>query len=107
MRILMVTNTFTPHVGGVARSIEAFVHEYRQLGHEVMVIAPEFKGMPLDEQRVIRIPSIPNFNGSDFSVRLPIPVDLHSRIDTFRPDIVHSHHPFILGNTALRLPHHY
>jgi endonuclease/exonuclease/phosphatase family metal-dependent hydrolase/glycosyltransferase involved in cell wall biosynthesis len=107
MRILMVTNTFTPHVGGVARSIEAFISEYRALGHEVMVIAPEFKGRPLDEQRVIRIPSIPNFNGSDFSVRLPVPVDLHARIDPFRPDIVHSHHPFILGNTALRLAHHY
>ncbi len=107
MKILMVTNTFTPHVGGVARSIEAFIGEYRKLGHEVMVIAPEFKGRPLEEQGVIRIPSIPNFNGSDFSVRLPIPIDLHSRIDPFRPDIVHSHHPFILGNTALRLAHHY
>src|SRR5262249_14703042 len=37
------------------------------------------------------------------SLRLPIPVALSSAIDEFRPDVVHSHHPFLLGDTALRI----
>ena len=32
MNILMLTNTFTPHVGGVARSVETFTAGYRALG---------------------------------------------------------------------------
>jgi len=48
MRILMVTNTFAPHVGGVARSVTAFTEEYRRRGHRVVVVAPEFAGMSAD-----------------------------------------------------------
>lgn len=101
MNILMVTNTFTPHVGGVAKSVAAFTETYRQLGHRVVVIAPEFEKMPENETDVIRVPAIQNFNGSDFSVRLPIPGYVSASLDEFRPDIVHSHHPFLLGDTAL------
>jgi 1,2-diacylglycerol 3-alpha-glucosyltransferase len=101
MNILMVTNTFTPHVGGVAKSVTAFTEAYRQLGHRVLVIAPEFENMPENEVDVIRVPAIQNFNGSDFSVRLPIPGYVFASLDEFRPDIVHSHHPFLLGDTAL------
>lgn len=103
MNILMITNTFTPHRGGVARSIEAFTAEYRQRGHRVVVVAPEFENMPKKERDVVRVPAIQNFNGSDFSVVLPIPGFLHSVIDELQPEIVHSHHPFLLGATAIRV----
>ncbi len=101
MNILMVTNTFTPHVGGVAKSVAAFTEAYRRLGHRVLVIAPVFENMPENETDVIRVPAIQNFNGSDFSVRLPIPGYVSASLDEFRPDIVHSHHPFLLGHAAL------
>lgn len=103
MNILMMTNTFTPHVGGVARSIESFTAAYRRLGHQVMVVAPTYEHMPGDEKDVVRIPAIQRFNGSDFSVILPFPGFLNDAIDNFRPDIVHVHHPFLIGGTALRI----
>jgi len=102
MNILMVTNTFTPHVGGVARSVQSYCDAFRQLGHKVLVIAPHFEGAPEHEPDVLRFPAIEHFHGSDFSVPLPAPVGLQSRLDDFAPDIVHSHHPFLLGDTALR-----
>jgi len=105
MNILMMTNTFTPHVGGVARSVEAFTAEYRRRGHGVLVVAPEFENMPADETGVIRVPAIQHFNGSDFSVVLPTPGFLTSALEEFRPNIIHSHHPFLLGATALRVAH--
>ena len=103
MNILIFTNTFTPHVGGVARSVEAFTAEYRARGHRVLVVAPEFPDMPQVEIDVMRIPAIQNFNASDFSVALPLHADLSETIDAFQPDIVHSQHPFLLGMTALRI----
>lgn len=106
MNILMLTNTFAPHVGGVARSVATFAEEYRSRGHRVLVVAPEFSDMPGDEVDVVRIPAIQNFNTSDFSVALPIHPQLSSTIDAFRPDVVHSQHPFLLGTTALRVARH-
>jgi glycosyltransferase involved in cell wall biosynthesis len=106
MNICMMTNTYLPHVGGVARSVSTFAHEFRRHGHDVLVVAPNFPGKPLPPDRealVERIPSLQNFNGSDFSVRLPFAAALSERIDAFRADIIHAHHPFLLGDTALRV----
>jgi 1,2-diacylglycerol 3-alpha-glucosyltransferase len=103
MNILMMTNTFTPFVGGVARSVTAFTQACRKAGHRVVVVAPGFEGAPESEEDVIRIPAIQHFNGGDFSVALPIPGYLSLRLERFRPDIVHSHHPHLLGNTAVRI----
>jgi 1,2-diacylglycerol 3-alpha-glucosyltransferase len=103
VNIVLVTNTFTPHVGGVARSVEAFSAEYRQRGHRVLVVAPEFPNTPSDETDVVRIPAIQNFNASDFSVALPLPTGLTSILQAFQPDVFHSQHPFLLGMTAVRM----
>ena len=101
----MMTNTFSPHVGGVARSFQSFTNGYRKQGHRVLVVAPEYENMPEKEVDVIRIPAIQHFNRSDFSVVLPIPGFLTSVVEKFRPGIVHAHHPFLIGGTALRVAH--
>lgn len=105
MNICMFTNTYLPHVGGVARSVQAFSTDLNRRGHRVLVVAPEFTG---DEEvdgkgvEILRVPAIQNFNGSDFSVRIAIPFVINEVIDTFAPDVIHSHHPFLLGDAALR-----
>ncbi len=106
MNILIFTNTFTPHVGGVARSVAAFTEEYRRRGHRVLTVAPEFADMPAHEPEVVRVPAIQNFNASDFSVVLPSFQWLSDEIDAFAPDIVHSQHPFLLGASAVRAARH-
>jgi glycosyltransferase involved in cell wall biosynthesis len=103
MRVLMMTNTYLPHVGGVARSVESFTRRLREQGHRVLVVAPEFEGRDEQEEDTIRVPAIQKFNGSDFSVRLPILNLLADQMHEFKPDIIHSHHPFLLGDTALRI----
>ncbi|MDI9432796.1 MAG: glycosyltransferase [Planctomycetota bacterium] len=103
MNILMMTNTFTPFVGGVSRSVTAFAEELRKMGHRVVVVAPEFENMPESECDVIRIPAIQHFNGSDFALVLPIPGYLSTHLERFKPDIVHSHHPHLLGGAAVRI----
>jgi glycosyltransferase involved in cell wall biosynthesis len=103
MNIVMMTNTYLPMLGGVARSVAWFSEAFRQQGHRVLVVAPTFENMPHHERDVVRMPALQKFNGSDFSVRIPIPGLVDDALDEFRPDIVHSHHPFLLGDTALRV----
>jgi len=99
----MFTNTFSPHVGGIARSVSELAAGLRDAGHNVLVVAPEFPGSPKVEANVIRIPALQQFAGTDFSVPIPISRSLDKDLDAFAPDIVHSHHPFLLGGTALRV----
>lgn len=101
MKIAMFTNTYLPHVGGVARAVKILEDACRSHGHEVRVIAPQFDGAN-GSPYVLRVPAIQHFNGSDFSLQLPVPNRIRSFIEDFAPDIIHSHHPFLLGDSALR-----
>jgi glycosyltransferase involved in cell wall biosynthesis len=104
MKVCMFTNTYLPHMGGVARSVDFFSRDLRSMGHEVVVAAPVYADTAGDvpEECVIRVPALQNFNGSDFSVSLVLPQKAAARINEFRPDIIHSHHPYLLGDAALR-----
>jgi 1,2-diacylglycerol 3-alpha-glucosyltransferase len=103
VNILMATNTFPPHVGGVANSVRRFTDAFRASGHRVLVVAPEFEGGSRTEQDVVRVLAVQHFNGSDFAVPVPITHKVSAALKTFAPQVIHSHHPFLLGDTALRL----
>lgn len=107
MRILMVTNTYRPHVGGVANSVYFFSQEYLRQGHQVLLLCPDFPGEEPAEPAVLKVKAWQNFNSTDFSVALALPQDILPELDKFKPEVIHSHHPFLLGDTALRLAAHY
>lgn len=105
MRICHFTNTFLPHVGGVARAVQTLFEDQRRARHRALIVAPEFAegSAPRNiERSVARIPAFTHFNDSDFSVRIPFAAALSERLSAFRADIIHAHHPFLLGDTALR-----
>jgi glycosyltransferase involved in cell wall biosynthesis len=103
MNVMMMSNVYTPFVGGVVRSVETLTSELRSRGHRVIIVTPDFENTPASETDVVRVPAVHHFNGSDFSVQLPLPGLLHATLKDFTPDIIHSHHPFMLGDTALRI----
>ena len=103
MNICMFTNTYLPQVSGVARSVHMFAEDLRHMGHHVLVIGPQYAGAKTVEEGVLRLPALQKFNGSDFSVRIPLPFMVMRAINEFQPHIIHSHHPFLLGDTALRV----
>jgi len=103
MKILMMTNTYAPIVGGLEKSIQVFSEQFRLKGHQVKIVAPVFEKMPEHEKDVIRVPSLEKIVGSDFSVSLPLPSVIQELVEEFKPDIVHSHHPFLMGDLALRV----
>lgn len=98
----MFTNTYLPHVSGVARSVETIRDDLQTLGHDVYVVCPTFPGATTSTETILRVPAIQNFNGSDFSVRIPLPGAIRRHLHEFNPDIIHAHQPFLLGDAALR-----
>lgn len=105
MRIAMMTNNYLPFVGGSALSVHRVSEKIRQLGHEVLVVAPEYDEQPEGESadEVYRVAALKNFNQTEFSLPLPLHINLLPRMVDFAPELIHTHHPFLLGDTALRI----
>lgn len=106
-QIAFFTNTYLPFIGGVARSTSLYQKYLSRLGAQVIVYAPRYEGAEEDGDEVRRLPSIRNFYKSDFS--LPIPVSFKPTIDFGEAsfDIVHVHHPFLLGETGMHMARQY
>lgn len=104
MRIGFFTCNASPLLNGLAVSIQQFAFHLRRLGHRVYIFAPRYPGRLEREPDVFRLPSlrVPTHHG----YALPIPVAavglgrLMSRLDL---QIIHTHHPFLVGPYALRL----
>ncbi len=104
MRILFVTNNYTPYSGGLVSSIQATVKALTQKGNEVLVVAPNFLGKKHDDPDwVKRVPSLIRFSYKKKHVSFPWRAHafLKNQIERFKPDVIHLHHPFLLGTAAL------
>ncbi len=105
MNIAMFTNNYKPYIGGVPISIEHLAGALRQRGHKVYVFAPTYKEQ-VEEEFVIRYPSFP------VSIaKAPVPDVLtrifEKKVKELQIDIIHVHHPAIVGNVALFLKKKY
>jgi len=107
MRIAMFTNNYLPRISGPAFAIESLRQNLINLNHTVFVFAPKYKNQLKNEHNIIRIPSIRI--PVDFFYPLPLPH--FSNIDEIfkkQPfDIIHSHHPIMLGKIAQKLSQKY
>lgn len=100
MNIGLVTDTYFPRVNGVAKSIHTFAESFKQLGHQVIIFAPQFPEHQETDQSIWRFPSqYLFFNPED---RLPNPFTreskrLFNQLPELKLDIVHTQTPFALG----------
>lgn len=112
MRIIHFTNSYFPRLSGVARSVYNLKKGLEKYGHKVLIISPKYYFKDRPKKDVIKIGSLRpgKFFGS---LNYPIPLSninfkkIEKVFLEFNPDIIHSHHPFFLGKTALKLSKKY
>ncbi|MFO8192332.1 MAG: glycosyltransferase family 4 protein [Bacillota bacterium] len=103
MKIGVFTDSFRPYTSGVVRSIELFSREFTSRGHEVYIFGPDYPLLqPPKEKGVFRFISVPAPTMPEFSLPIPISVQLGSTIKKLKLDIIHSHSPFLLGSMGAR-----
>lgn len=104
MRILFVTATYPPSANGVAITTERTVRHLRTSGHRVAVIGPATPAA--DDGLYYRLPTFtyPGITPPDYPLSVPfLTTRLRRFVNGFRPEIVHVHHPFIFGQTAIAM----
>lgn len=106
MRILIVTNNYTPYSGGVVSSLNALIPALQQAGHEVLLVAPQLLAVHADDPTwVQRVPALVRFPWHNNRMAVPWRMKhfLSIVMREFKPDVVHVQHPFLLGAAALNV----
>lgn len=106
MRILNVTDSFLPTIGGMEKAIDGLTRQRAGEGHHVMVLTATHPDAPADEEtvhgvRIMRRPmstqKIPGALKNDkrpFHVTMPDPLfmrGVREAIRVHRPDVIHCH----------------
>ncbi|MCF7915126.1 MAG: glycosyltransferase [Spirochaetaceae bacterium] len=102
LKIAMLTNNYLPFIGGVPISIERLQRGLRYCAHSVVIAAPDYADRDQDEANVVRIPALlPWGKQREFRMANIFSPRIGRGIRSFKPDLVHSHHPFWMGKAAL------
>ncbi len=96
MKIGIFTNVYKPISNGVVNSISSLKQGLEELGHEVYIFAPKHPNYKDNEKGIFRIESIKLSSKEKYRLSLPIfrkPSKIIKKLD-----IIHTQHPFIMGN---------
>lgn len=100
MRITFFTETFLPKMDGIVTTLCQTIRQLRELGHEVLIFAPEgglaeYEGFPIVGMKSRAFPLYPE-------LRLALPrASMRQILTAFRPDILHVADPALLGIAGL------
>lgn len=102
MNIAIFTNAYKPIISGVVNCIDLMRENLIKKGHNVFLFAPEFSGYTDTEKNIYRYPSVSLTN----KVKFPVPITIfpiaEKIMTTKKIDIIHCHHPFVLGAEGAR-----
>ncbi len=101
MRVGLFTDTYKPHINGVATSILMLENALRKLGCEVFIVTVNNDILSYDfgNDHVIRIPGIPT-GIYDYRLSGIYPIKAINKIKKWNLDIIHSHTEFGIGTFA-------
>ena len=101
MHIAFFTNYYHPIVNGVVRSVSSFRETLMKQGHNVFVFAQSDNDYKDNEPFIFRYPSLPLPLG-DISAAIPVSPFVDQLLPILKLDVIHTHHPILLGQTAAR-----
>ncbi|MCA9793506.1 MAG: glycosyltransferase [Candidatus Eremiobacteraeota bacterium] len=105
LHVAMFSNVYAPVVNGVATSVKSFREGLEELGHQVYIFAPG--GDSEHEERfVFQYPAI-ELPMQKYPLAVPVSTLADQVFPVLKPDIIHAHHPALLGRAAARKSEEY
>src|SRR5215216_3052722 len=99
MHIAYFTNFYLPVVNGVVRSVQSFRDALSSMGHNVFVFAQE-DDYEDTEPFIFRYPSLRLPLSGDVPAAIPVSSFVDQLLPKLKLDVIHTHHPILLGQTA-------
>ena len=89
-------------MSGVVRSIATFRQTFADMGHNVFIFAQKAARYNDEEPFIFRYPALEVPWANDYAIPVPISLSIDDTLPSLKLDVIHSHHPFLLGETAAR-----
>ena len=102
MRVAIFTNAYRPIVSGVVNSVYLIRKGLLRNGHRPFVFAPKVPGYREEQSGVWRFHSLNLTNKVNFPVAIPYSSRLFTLIASLGANVIHTHHPFLLGDVGAR-----
>ena len=102
MNIGIFTNGYKPIINGVVNCIDLIRQGLTRRGHRVYIFAPAFPGFRDEDSGVYRFPSLNLTRKIKFPIAIPFSMAISRVIPTLNLQLIHSHHPFLLGEVGAR-----
>jgi len=102
MRVGMFANAYLPVVNGVVRSIMLYQRGLMDDCHFVGIFAPDARDFEDDEPFIFRYPAIPLPSQYQFAFPVVAAPHITWMVPRLKLDIIHAHHPVIVGVEAAR-----
>jgi len=100
LNLAYFTNTYYPVVSGVVRSVSEYRRVLTDAGHNVFVFAQHDSEYQDEEPFIFRYPSLDLPISTDFPAVIPISPFIDRLLPSLKPNLIHTHHPVLLGQTA-------
>lgn len=101
MRVGIFTNAYRPIISGVVNSVDLIRKGLLAQGHTPFIFAPRFPGYREPHAGVHRSCSLSLSRQVQFPLPCPWSPGRSALIRRLNLDVMHTHHPFLLGRTAL------
>jgi glycosyltransferase involved in cell wall biosynthesis len=99
LRIAFFTETFLPRIDGTVTRLCHTIRHLSQMGHRVLVIAPEGGIEEFEGADIHGVPGFPFPLYPELKLAMPRP-SIGRALQAFRPDVIHAAHPAVLGASA-------
>jgi glycosyltransferase involved in cell wall biosynthesis len=95
------TNAYHPVINGVVRSVSTFRQALTDLGHNIFIFAQHASDYEDSEPFIFRYPALDlPLSRSYYPLAIPISPFAEKILPTLKLDVIHSHHPVLLGRAA-------
>jgi 1,2-diacylglycerol 3-alpha-glucosyltransferase len=101
MHIAHFTNTYYPVISGVVRSVSSFRQALTDLGHNVFIFAQHASDYEDEEPFIFRYPAL-DLPMQNYPLTIPISGFMDRLLPSLKLDVIHAHHPALLGQVAAK-----
>ena len=101
MHIAHFTNTYHPVTSGVVRSVSSFRQALTALGHNVFIFAQADRDYHDKEPFIFRYPAL-HLPLQEYPLTIPVSGFVDTLLPSLKLNVIHSHHPALLGQVAVR-----
>jgi 1,2-diacylglycerol 3-alpha-glucosyltransferase len=101
LHIAHFTNTYLPVTSGVVRSVRSFRRALVDLGHLAFIFAQHASDYVDEEPFIFRYPAL-DLPLQDYPLTIPVSNFVEKLLPSLKLDVIHAHHPALLGQVAAK-----